>query len=107
MPDISKITIGEVTYDLKDTVARESGGGGGGGSDPDGTTAITRDSNGKITQLVLTYSGGVRTTTFSESNGTKTIVETDIKTGAATKTVKTITISSSQATQTTQTLPVS
>ena len=85
----------------------KSGGGGGGGSDPDGTTVINRNAAGDITSMVLTYDGGVRTTTFSESGGTKTIVEEDVKTGASTKTRITTTITSSQMTQTTTEVPVS
>ena len=84
----------------------KSGGGGGGGSDPDGTTVINRDSSGEITSMVLTYDGGVRTTTFSESGGTQTIVEEDVKTGATTKTVRTVTITDSLITQVTTEVPV-
>lgn len=82
------------------------GGGGGGDENPDGTAVINRNSDGDITSIVLTYSGGVKTTTFSENNGTKTIIERDVKTGASTATVKTITITNSQITQVTTEVPV-
>lgn len=108
MADISHIQIGENVYSIKDEVARAGGGGGGGGgSDPDGTTVINRNASGDITSMVLTYDGGVRTTTFSESGGTKTIVEEDVKTGATTKSVRTTTITDSQITQVTTEVPVS
>lgn len=76
------------------------------GSGPDGTIAITKNASEKVTQIVLTYAGGVKTTTFSESNGVETIVERDVKTGASTATVVTTVIQSNQASKTTTTVPI-
>ena len=44
-PEISQITIGNTTYDIKDPVARQGGGGGGGSAltYDDGYIAIDYD----------------------------------------------------------------
>lgn len=85
-----------------------SGGssGGGSGSDPDGTGVINRDSSGNITSIVLTYDGGVKTTTFSKSGNSDVITEEDVPTGSATKTVVTTTITGDRYTQVTTEVPV-
>lgn len=76
------------------------------GSGPDGTIAITKDASGVVTDVTLTYNGGVKTTTFSESNGVETIIERDVKTGATDAMVVTTVIQNNQATKTTTKEPI-
>lgn len=106
---LSKSQAAAITSAMTSFVLDHSGGGGGGGgssSDPDGTTVINRDSQGEITSMVLTYNGGVRTTTFAKTDTSKIIVEYDVKTGAATAKVKTTTITGDTITQVTTTEPI-
>lgn len=100
----SKANLASIISGLKTYI--DNSGGGGTGSDPDGTMVINRDSNGDISSIVFTYSGGVRTTTFAETSTTKYIVTRDVKTGASTATVRTFAMTASGASITTTTEPV-
>jgi len=55
-------------------------------------TVINKNSSGKVTSIVSTYSDAVSTTIFSETTSTKTITTTIVPTTGSWKYVKTIII---------------